>query len=162
MWQRNQERKPRKVKKISFDDIFTYATCPIKYKLKKSNAVQPLPRDIYAVATMNSIIRYFDYIGMGRSEKAAIKAATNRFVEEWSAYSVDLAKNADAYKFYSKGNLLTTRIQSIYDPTRDEVAATRFPIEVSVTPSIIVTDSIDLILVHKNRSPNADKPKTIF
>ena len=137
----------KKVRRISFSEIFDYATCPLKYKFKKEGLLPRATQDVYADITIDALQKFFSQVGMGKRIDTATKKATQYWVERWTAHEFGKDQQREAYKYFSKGKLLVTRISELYHPKQDKVATSSYPLEIAVTPSIIVTDSLDLLLV---------------
>jgi len=149
------------VTKISVEDIMVYATCPLQYKLMKERKVTPSHGDLFAKATLEALYVYFGRIGLGGGHEKSLKAATRRFVEIWGCATLDEKRDADAQRYFSEGNLLSTRIQSIYQPSIDEVAAIRYPVSHNVLGKITVEDVIDVIIIRRTTEYRGST-KTVF
>ena len=144
----------KKVRRISFSEIFDYATCPLKYKFKKDGLLPRAVQDVYADVTIDALQKFFSQVGMGKRIHTATKRATEYWVERWYAHEFGSDQKRDAYKYFSKGKLLVTMINELYHPKDDKVATSKYPLEIAVSPTIIVTDSLDLMLVRAIKRSN--------
>jgi hypothetical protein len=52
------------------------------------------------------------------------------------------------------GDLMISKIDQIYDPSRDEVVASSMPLEVSLSSKLILEDSVDVLIIRKESGAN--------
>lgn len=107
------------------------------------------PHELFVKASKSAIYTYFNALAQKYTLHTAIAKAVKEFDEVWIDHQDNLIYDG-RLKNYS-GRLLMERIATIYTPRRDEVVAVNFPIELSLTSKLIVTDSVDILIINKEK-----------
>lgn len=142
--------------KISIQDIIDYCTCPLKFGQAKKGSNRMTGHDLFIKSARAGVHAYYNAVAQGYSIPAAIARATKKFDIIWLEHYKDVVQDNRMTTY--KGWLLAERIASTHNNSEDEVVAVNFPIEVALSSKIIVTDTIDVLIINqKHRSKGGKK-----
>lgn len=131
---------------ITVNEILDYASCPLRVKLRRENPEPITDTELHTKATKEGMYAFFHMKSLGRMQNYAISRAEMRFMEIWMG-SKDKAIQSLSSAFTPEDQPMETRILSIYDRFTDCVAGVKFPISFTLSQSIIIEDTIDVVLV---------------
>lgn len=142
--------------KIEFRDVLEYVTCPLRLAFKKDRQVLTR-RELYSTSMRSAILTFFNYRAAGMSPNQCMKRATKKFNDTWfTGTNKFKIENIDYIEFF---NTLSASILSIYKHNSDIVVGTQVPIEFTVNSSLLLTDTIDILLIN---DPIGGKAKVIY
>lgn len=139
--------------KISFRDILSYITCPLKLKLKTNPEILT-NRSLYIKCAKATIDTYLNARANGFTNEKATKDAIRKFDTLWLSNIDKIDAIIDIHR--AMPDMLFTKLSTFYN-YRDEIVATNFPIEMSMSPSVILTDTIDLVLISSGGTQDRQK-----
>lgn len=137
----------KQTSRISLQEIIDYCTCPLKLSQRLDGNDKLTGHDLFVKAGREAVYSYFNALAQGYYMPTAMSRATKEFDRIWVEHQHLITY--DRRKAQYSGRLLVERLASMYDPKQDEVVAVNFPIELALTKNLIITDSIDVLLINK-------------
>lgn len=135
------------ISRISVQQIIDYSTCPLKVGQRLSGDEKMTPHDLFIVAGKEAVYAYFNALAQGFYTPTAISRAVKKFDEIWAEKQNNIVYDGRLNSY--SGRLLIERIATIYEPKEDEIVAVNFPIEVALSPNLILVDQIDVLIINK-------------
>jgi hypothetical protein len=103
--------------------------------------------ELFEECSIKALKIFFNALANGSKYSTAIRKAIKRYDSLWVENSNRLILDYKPLSY--DGKLLTERISSIYDPKLDEIVAVNFPIAATLRKDLIVTDTLDLLLIRR-------------
>lgn len=125
----------------------SYCSCSLQLKLKLEGNKQTTKDRLFEIAGKEALHVYFNKLAQLYSPHVAVEHALSTFDATWISNIKYINEEVSLSNY--NGRLLLERINSFYTPSKDEVVAVKFPIQLSVSSKLIVTDVLDLLLINK-------------
>lgn len=113
------------------------------------------PSDLFINAAKEGIYEYFKKVAMGQQKRVAIRGGMRKFDEYWiTNQDKTIETQSDMFHMY-EGDMMVGKINSIHDPKLDEIVGVKFPLELALSPKLILTDTVDILIIRRYKGGNA-------
>lgn len=137
-------KKPVRV--ISMEKVLTYITCPMKLAFGEKDKRYSV-QELYDMAGRESIKTLFSFLALEKNWTRAYSEASDKFNHVWLS-NLDKLNEPFGKKVSFAQNYILNKAKSILDFRTDEIVAVNFPLEYTVTPTIKLTDHVDLLVIN--------------
>lgn len=145
----------KEVRKISFNSLYEYITCPFKMAFSDKDKRYTVA-ELYNYAGRESLKTLFSFIALNRSWSRAYSEATEKFNYIWLSNIDKITEKFNSNVKFLQSYIIT-KAKKIVDFKSDEIVSVNFPLEYALNSSTILTDNIDLLVIN---SPSLTSKKT--